>query len=150
MGKDWIGSSNASFQYNDSTIVAFEFHTFDTDTMFLEEMVFIRIPLKVGKYRLTDSHTSAKGIYWVGYFDEIDALYDIAMPLVPLNNNGQYLGTSLLAEKARSYLWIDAYDPATKLITGRFQASYVKHLNNLFNYPSTVSFRDGSFSVKLY
>ena len=130
-GQDWIGSSNASLENADGTQVGFAFHTFDADTMFIEELGFVRIPLKVGKYWLTNSATSLQSIYWIGYFDETDAFYEV-------ENN------------SNSYLWIDSYDPATKLITGRFQAFYEKTRNTLFNYPEFVNFTDGTFSVKLY
>lgn len=97
----------------------------------IEDLAFVRIPLKVGKYRLTSSPDSEQSIYWVGYYDEIDALYEVA-------------------KSTENYLWIDSYDSVTKLITGRFQSSYTKSDNFRFNYPDFVAFTEGTFSVKMY
>lgn len=130
-GKEWTGSSTGMIHNDDPTKVGFLFNTFDTDTVVIEELAFVSIPLKVGQYVLTNTHTQPQSIYWVGYYDEIDALYQIA-------------------KRTESYLWIESYDPATKLITGRFQSFYTKTANFRFNYPSFVAFTDGVFSVTLY
>jgi len=75
---DWKGSGKWSYISSDSSKIGISFRTFDEDTILLESLSLVFIPLREGKYTLsTDFSTSDKpsGVYWVGYYDEIDAFY---------------------------------------------------------------------------
>jgi len=80
----------------------------------------------------TDFSTSKRpsGLYWVGYYDEIDAFYRI---------DGY----------RKSYVWVDDYDPVKQVIKGRFQVYFFRERSELFNYPKGVSFENGEFEVTL-
>ena len=150
-GMNWEGSSTAGVVISNDNQFSLIFKTYDADTVLNEVMGFGFIPLKVGKYSLSTNATVNRNIYWVGYFDEIDALYKVARPAGDYLLDDKFPALNKPPEmNHRSFLWVDSYDPAAKLVTGRFQAFYVKSDNFRFNYPNFVAFTDGRFSVTLY
>jgi len=128
--QDWEGSGIWAYTYGDSTQIGLLFGTVDLDTVAIEGLDFVRIPLKVGKYKLLNSNQSPRSIYWIGYYDETDAFYTID-------------------EARNNHLWIDSYDPVKKEIKGRFQVHFFRTESHVFNYPEEVSFENGEFEVSL-
>ncbi len=132
-GKEWKGSGGWSYISTDSSKMTLLFRTFYSDTILLESFSLVLLPLKEGKYELSTDFSANKrpsSLYWVGYYDEIDALYNI---------DGY----------RKSHVWIDAYDPVKQLIKGRFQVYFFRERSELFNYPKGISFENGEFEVSL-
>ena len=123
-GVPWEGSAFFGYIPGDSTKLGFDIYTASVDdTLLFENLTIQLIPFQVGKYkcvRTTDERygkTNPGGLYFIGYYDEFDATWQV------------YDGKD-------SYFTLESYDSVTHIIKGSFDVylkrdfgAYTKYLD---------------------
>ncbi len=133
----WEGSALCAYNnFEDSTHFALLAGTADADTVTLESLGMVRIPLKLGTYKFFRNNVNANSDnpgpgcrFWIGYYDEYDASWDVAI-------------------NKESSITVESYDTVSKIIKGRFDVYLVKD-QGVINYTDNLSFEGGTFEAKL-